>query len=72
MFTCRPVNVGERKVSSIIIDRTRTVNLSLTGRRGTDIFLFCTVSGPALRSGVLFPVPKWPGRESNHSHHMAK
>lgn len=61
MFTCRPVNVGERKVSSIIIDRTRTGNLSLTGRQMIDIFLFCTVSGPALRPGVLFPGAKVAG-----------
>jgi len=72
MPTCRPVNVGERKVSTIIIDRTRIGNLSLVGRQGTDIFLFCSVSGPSLRPGVLFLVPKWPGHESNHSHHMAK
>ena len=38
MFTCRRVKVGERKVSSIIIDRTRTGNLSLNGRRGTGGF----------------------------------
>jgi hypothetical protein len=39
MFTCRPVNVDERKVASIIIGRTRTGNLHILEDKGQTISL---------------------------------
>lgn len=38
MFTCRPVSVGERKVSSFIIDITRIVNLHVLEDKGQIFF----------------------------------